>query len=57
MDSVDAAEAAAGPAAAEFFAGVPSEWRWMFDARSLQATFTTPDVRTLLSHITYMRLT
>jgi hypothetical protein len=50
LDSVHAAEAAAGRAAAQFFAKVPQQWRWMFDARSLRSAFHQPDVRVRTSH-------
>ena len=45
IDSVHAAEAAGGPAAAAFFAGVPEQWRWIFDAHYLEGAFEKGDER------------
>ena len=45
IESVQQAEDVGGAAAAAFFAGVPEQWRWIFDAHYLEGAFEKGDER------------
>ena len=45
MHSVQEAVRVSGSTGSRFFAGVPEQWKWMFDSVSLQKAFLAAEVR------------